>query len=352
MSGSSVGSDGGASDSGSARPATGLRVGLVLGGGGLVGQGFHAGVLAGIEDATGWDPRRAEVVVGTSAGAYLAVLLRAGISATDLGAASAGEEPSPEAAALLAPILASRGIPAPTPRAEGGRRRLGSPTLLARLCRRPWEIRFGTVSAALLPAGRRSLEHIAPSLDHLFGAAWPAQALWICALRLADGRLVVFGRPGEPRPAPAAAVVASCSVPGLFEPTVIDGVTYVDGGALSATNLDLLAGHGLDLVLVSAPMSSVGFPARPRVLLGSRLIHLTEVRAEARRVRRRGASVVLFEPGPVERVAMGPRTMDGTRRPAVTALARQLARNHLERDGETLALLREASSAPAGTSGR
>lgn len=325
-----------------------LRVGLVLGGGGLVGQGFHAGVLAGIQDATDWDPRQAEVVVGTSAGAYLAVLLRAGISAIDLGAASAGDETSPEAAALLAPILASGGIPAPTPRPRG-RRRLGSPTLLARLCRRPWEIRFGTVSAALLPAGRRSLEHIAPSLDHLFGTAWPAQALWVCALRLTDGRLVVFGRPGEPRPAPAAAVVASCSVPGLFEPTVIDGVTYVDGGALSATNLGLLAGHGLDLVLVSAPMSSVGFPDRPRALLGSRLIHMTEVRAEARRVRRRGASVVLFEPGPVEREAMGPRTMDGTRRAVVTTLARQLARNHLERDGEALAMLRNASSAPAGS---
>ncbi|MGH9022190.1 MAG: patatin-like phospholipase family protein [Acidimicrobiia bacterium] len=328
-----------------------LRVGLVLGGGGLVGQGFHAGVLAGIQDVTGWDPRRAEVVVGTSAGAYLAVLLRAGISATDLGAASVGNETTPEAAALLAPILASRGIPALTPRLEG-RRQLGSPTLLARFCRRPWEMRVGTVSAAILPAGRRSLEHIAPSLDHLFGAAWPGQALWICALRLSDGRRVVFGRPGEPKPRPAAAVVASCSVPGFFEPTVIDGVTYVDGGALSATNLDVLAGHGLDLVLVSAPMSSIGFPARPRALLGSRLIHRTEVRAEAARVRRRGSAVVLFEPGPVEREAMGPRTLDGTRRPAVTALAREMAWRRLEQDVSTLTLLRNAASAPAETSAR
>ena len=43
------------------------RVGLVLGGGGIVGMAYHGAVLAGLEDATGWDPRDAEVVVGTSA---------------------------------------------------------------------------------------------------------------------------------------------------------------------------------------------------------------------------------------------------------------------------------------------
>ncbi|MEA2244478.1 MAG: hypothetical protein QOD24_4034, partial [Solirubrobacteraceae bacterium] len=32
------------------------RTGLVLGGGGIVGQAYHGAVLAGIEVATGWDP--------------------------------------------------------------------------------------------------------------------------------------------------------------------------------------------------------------------------------------------------------------------------------------------------------
>src|SRR4029453_17418931 len=47
----------------------GARVGLVLGAGGVVGHAFHAGVLRALAEVTGWDPRRAEVVVGTSAGA-------------------------------------------------------------------------------------------------------------------------------------------------------------------------------------------------------------------------------------------------------------------------------------------
>jgi len=46
----------------------GSKVGLVLGAGGIAGGAFHAGVLAALEEATGWDPRRAALVVGTSAG--------------------------------------------------------------------------------------------------------------------------------------------------------------------------------------------------------------------------------------------------------------------------------------------
>ena len=44
------------------------RIGLVLGGGGVVGQAYHAGVLAVLEHDLGFDPRSADVVVGTSAG--------------------------------------------------------------------------------------------------------------------------------------------------------------------------------------------------------------------------------------------------------------------------------------------
>jgi NTE family protein len=44
------------------------RVGLVLGAGGVVGGAFHSAVLAALQETTGWDPRTADVIVGTSAG--------------------------------------------------------------------------------------------------------------------------------------------------------------------------------------------------------------------------------------------------------------------------------------------
>src|SRR5947209_20460745 len=53
---------------------------LVLGGGGVLGEAWMMGVLAGIEEATGFDLRRCEGFVGTSAGAIVAAHLVAGNS--------------------------------------------------------------------------------------------------------------------------------------------------------------------------------------------------------------------------------------------------------------------------------
>src|SRR5947209_6771235 len=51
---------------------------LVLGAGGVLGEAWMMGLLAGIEDATGFDLRRCEHFVGTSAGAIVAAHLVAG----------------------------------------------------------------------------------------------------------------------------------------------------------------------------------------------------------------------------------------------------------------------------------
>src|SRR5437016_10752839 len=76
--------------------ATTPRIGLVLGAGGAVGHAFHGGVLSALSDATGWDARDAEVIVGTSAGSLVGALLRAGLSGTDLAARAMNMPLSPE----------------------------------------------------------------------------------------------------------------------------------------------------------------------------------------------------------------------------------------------------------------
>ena len=48
---------------------------LVLGGGGVLGEAWMMGVLAGIEDATGFDLRECEYFVGTSAGSIVSAHL-------------------------------------------------------------------------------------------------------------------------------------------------------------------------------------------------------------------------------------------------------------------------------------
>src|SRR5947209_4032693 len=53
---------------------------LVLGGGGVLGEAWMMGVLAGLEDGAGLDMRQCEYFVGTSAGAIVAAHLIAGNS--------------------------------------------------------------------------------------------------------------------------------------------------------------------------------------------------------------------------------------------------------------------------------
>ena len=74
---------------------------LVLGAGGVVGHAWHVGVLAGVLEGTDWDARRADVVIGTSAGSMVSALLRAGIGPADLVARAVGGPVSTEGRRIL-----------------------------------------------------------------------------------------------------------------------------------------------------------------------------------------------------------------------------------------------------------
>ena len=57
------------------KPPRGERRALVLGGGGVLGFAWMVGALTVLKEETGWDPRDASHLVGTSAGAVLAATL-------------------------------------------------------------------------------------------------------------------------------------------------------------------------------------------------------------------------------------------------------------------------------------
>jgi hypothetical protein len=79
-----------------------VRIGVVLGGGGTVGYGWHTGVLRGLHEVVGIDPREAAEMVGTSAGSYAVAYTRAGISGADLFALAVGDKPSAAGAEMVA----------------------------------------------------------------------------------------------------------------------------------------------------------------------------------------------------------------------------------------------------------
>ena len=325
------------------------RIGLVLGAGGVVGHAFHAGVLAELADATGWDARDAEVVVGTSAGSVVGALLRAGVSPADLAARATGAPLSPQGARLAARAGGPAPVPSRPPRRAGGLPRMASPGTFVRATFPPFRpVRPGALAAAALPAGRIDTEMVASGLRPLFAAGWPEAALWVCTVRLGTGRRVVFGRPGPPDGvAVADAVAASCAIPGYFEPVEIGGTRYVDGGAHSPTNADLLTAHDLDLVIVSSPMSVAGNRLRPSLDLPARRLARLYLGREAGRVRRAGTPVLAFQPVAADLAVMGLNAMDPTRREAVTRQARHSTRRRLARPDvrDRLASLRSPRAA-------
>lgn len=297
-----------------------VGVGLVLGAGGVVGQAYHAGVLAALHNELGWDPRSAEFVVGSSAGSVTATLLRLGVAAADLAAIATGAPLSLESASLVERILPDASdLPSPPPGDWLRPWRPPSRALLARTARRPWAFRPEVAAMTMLPPGRIDLTDRAAPLHELVGDSWP-EDLWICVSRRSDGARVVFGRTGSP-PAPlATAVLASCAIPGYFAPVTIGGIEYFDGGVHSGTNADVLRTVRPDLVVIVAPMSAAFFPlGTPDALF--RWASHRRIDRESRRLDRAGSDVVRIEPGAESMRAMGLQPMNSARSRRVTVAA-------------------------------
>jgi NTE family protein len=323
-------------------------IGLVLGAGGVVGQAYQAGVLAALQRETGWDPRTAALVVGTSAGSVTGAALRVGVPATDLAASLYGVATSRRGGAILRRILPSDVGPLPTPSVRSLLRPWNppSPALIARAVRRPLAFRPEVAAMTLLPRGQIDLSERARGLDEHIGTRWPA-GLRICALRRSDGARVVFGRPGGPSARLAPAVLASCAIPGYFQPVTIDGIEYVDGGVHSATNADVLRSEGLDIVVVVSSMSAAQGSANGADGLLRRTVHRRTER-EIARLEQAGTAVIRLEPGPESLQVMGLRAMAEDRSPRVIEAAYEETRKRILCSPLLASLGQPAATATAG----
>jgi NTE family protein len=296
------------------------RVGLVLGAGGTVGQAYHAGVLAALEHDLGWDPRSADVIVGTSAGSVTGALLRLGVPASDLAAWAVQAPLSVESAPYLRWLDRDRPEFPPLQLSHWMRRwRMPPLGLVRRIASRPWALRPGVLATAMMPAGEVDLREHVDVLDEVAAEGWP-DGLWICAACRDDGDRVVFGRPGSPRATLAEAVASSCAIPGYFSPVEVDGREYFDGGVHSPSNADVLRHSRLDLVIVVSPMSAAGGLVK-QLDGGIRYAVHRRLEREMCQLVDRGMRVVRFEPSEETVDAMGWNMMAQDRADAVVQSA-------------------------------
>jgi NTE family protein len=303
---------------------------LVLGGGGVLGEAWMSGVLAGMLASGGPDPRDCRGFVGTSAGSIVAAALTAGMAPEALlrdgrnGAARARSRTDEGAGpgrvggsrdeqrqegwsgaltdALVGAVDAARGLggaaAAPVASIAISTTAFGGALLRAAALR---GVRPGT----------RSLEELRRAVERS-RARWDGRLL-IAAVEARSGRRVMFGSPAAPAVSVATAVLASCAIPGVFEPVRADGRTYVDGGVWSPTNMDAASVSRGDRVLCLNPTGSL------RASMGafagavgpfSRGVS----RGEALALRHRGADVATIRPDRHVAEAMGANLMDPRRR--------------------------------------
>lgn len=319
-----------------------MRLGLVLGGGGLVGMGYHAGVLQAFHE-WGVDSDRFDVIVGTSAGSVIGSYLATGWSLRDFYEYAHGRHPKSvredsdqeaEVRRLFEPLWGSR--------AERVRRGIGSTFALAS-SRGYWrKAARGRVPGAgwrrAFPAGLYSTDESRRRLNEDLPREWPDRSLFVCAADLYTGERVTFGAPGAP-PAPLPdAVLASTAIPGLFPPVRIGDRQYVDGGIVTATSLDLAVEAGCDAVLCVAPLGYRNEGGLPEPKMWGpmlvRSLFARSLRREVTDARRRGVDVLVVRPWITELIAQGTNSMRHFDRAAVTDAARDGTLRLLEDHGD------------------
>lgn len=305
-----------------------MKVGLVLGAGGVAGGAWLTGALQALASETGWDPGSADHIVGTSAGSVVGAFTAAGVPPWFMVAHSQGE--------VFDGLVGPDGWPAADADRSGGasfqlHRGLpgigpGSWRLALSSLRHPSRATPLAMAVGWMPRGFISTEPLKNIVRRTVVGSWVEHPnFWAVACDYATGKRVPFGRGDAPPAQISDAVAASCAIPGFYHPVSIGGRRYIDGGVRSASNLDLLGGRDLDVVICLNPTSTLSHQrglnpldlmvALNRTASGRRLGY------EAKRLRESGTKVVLIQPRDEDLAALGRNLMSGRRRDEVISAA-------------------------------
>lgn len=313
-----------------------MKVGLVLGGGGVIGMGYHAGSLKAL-DEFGIDVATADVIVGTSAGAVMGAYLAVGWTPGDFVDYANGRHPD------VVKDETSNGVPSVfvplyNSVAERVARSIGSMFAVASSRGYVNRIARGRIPGARLrhafPAGMFSTTETRLRLQEDLPEEWPRDDVYLCAADLYTGERVAFGHPDAPAAPFPDAVLASTAIPGIFPPVHIGDRQYVDGGIVSATSLDLAVEAGCEAIICIAPLGyrNEGGVAEPK-LWGPMLMRSLFARTLRREVvdaRRRGVAVLVIRPWASDLAALGTNSMRNFDRAAIVELSRRSTTRVLE----------------------
>jgi NTE family protein len=241
---------------------------LVLGGGGPVGVGWQAGLIAGL-DAAGVAVAESDAVIGTSAGSITGAQLLSGHELSEVvdpvsrpPEAGGGDVDLTGLITLVVDALAGGGTDVDI------RRRIGAVALDT------WTVSEDAFVArfALLKDREWPDRFACTAVDTATGAF----RLWDKASGVELDR----------------AVASSCAVPTMAAPITIGGARFMDGGIRNSLNADLAVGHDLVLAISCMVLESPEGFDEP-ILQGL----VASFQSGLDRLRRDGARVEAIAPG-------------------------------------------------------
>lgn len=272
---------------------------LVLGGGGMIGVAWEAGLCRGLFER-GVDLRECDAFVGTSAGAITCSQLAAGqlppgpSDQRPTGGEGANVDMSRiDMKALGKAFTKWSQIQRTTP---ADAREIG---LVARVLYRETEASW--VQGITAVAGGPT--------------AWPTKPFFISAVDTESGERAAFD--GEHGVEIGRAIAASAAVPGIFASVEIDGKLYMDGQVHSSTHADVLLNHPRAKkaaeVIIAMPTNSSTAPG-----IGAHAER--EVTAEIELLKAAGCIVRFITPTAEHAIRLGKNLMDASKMPDAYAV--------------------------------
>ncbi len=272
---------------------------LVLGGGGLAGIGWYAGLFLGMKQS-GVDLRDADRMIGTSAGSATAAQMRGvdtleHLYARQTDPALIADETPPDMSAMMALMAAYPKLNAIADHGER-MRAIG---------------KVATDEVTVTPEVRRAMIG-----QRLSSHDWPKASLTITAVNVDTGNLQLFDATSGV--SLVDAVAASCAVPGVWPVVTIEGRRYMDGGVFTVDNAALAM--GAQRVVIASPFGGASPSAKG--------YHLTDAVAA---LEVSGSRVLVIQPDADTRAAMGVNPLDpAVRKPSAEAgfiQGKQIAEN-------------------------
>jgi NTE family protein len=235
---------------------------LVLGGGGITGAMYEFGALQALDHffAGSFRVNDFDIFVGTSGGAVVAALMANNISPGEVGRSIIHNTESPlnfKQDDILE--IDWREI-----RASLMRALKMVPALFRYYRRNPKLFSIARAIYALeenMPPGIYSLNKYQAYLGKLLTRRGCVNSfdelrheLYIPAIHLDNGERVLFGSPGWRDVAISEAIVASSALPLYFQPVVIKGLDFVDGGVAGVAHVDIAFERGSRFLVLLNPI--------------------------------------------------------------------------------------------------